>query len=200
MQRGKTRTLALWVVTPQSPTTDKKRITTATVIGGLAVPLMAVYGYSSWFFPNTIVEVGAVLPAVAAALWVALALARRPVAKTHTAGIPRISKPFLVTGVAVFGAITAWVALAIGFPAIVTAALSPNGQAIAVIESKTTGRWVRRSCDYKLALVGYAATFKHDFCVDSDVWTRVNVGDKVNLQVRRDAFGTRIYDIRRPES
>jgi hypothetical protein len=174
-----------------------KRVTTAVLIGSAVVLLTAVYGYSSWFFPSAIIEVGAVLPAVGAALWLTLALARRPAAQTRLAGVPRISKSFLVAGVAVFGAISAWVGLAIGFPAIVTAALSPTGKAVAVVQTKTTGAWRRRSCDYKLGLVGYAAMFKDTFCVDSVVWNRVNVGDKVNLQVRKDAFGTRIYDIRR---
>ena len=184
-----------------APVSTHTKHATNTVLIGVAVALlMAVYGYSSWFFPSALVEVGAVLPAVGAALWLALALARRPAAKTLPAGVPRISKPFLVAGVAVFGAISAWVALAIGFPAIVTAALSPNGQAVAVIQTKTTGRWVRRSCDYKLGLVGYTTMFKDTFCVDSVTWNGVIVGDKVKLQVRSDAFGTRIYDIGMPES
>jgi len=169
------------------------------LIGAVVALLIAVYGYSSWFFPSAIVEVGAIVPAVGAALWLALALARRPTARTHPTGVPRISKPFLVAGVAVFGAITAWVALAIGFPAIVTAALSPNGKAVAVVNAKTKGA-TRRNCDYKLGLVEYTTMFKDTFCVDSAVWNHVNIGDKVDLQVRRDAFGTRIYDIQRPES
>jgi hypothetical protein len=187
-------------VTLESSTTDTKRATTAVLIGVAVALLMAVYGYSSWFFPSVIVEVGAVLPAVGAALWLALALARRPAARTHRAGVPRISKPFLVAGVAVFAAISAWVALAIGLPAIVTASLSPNGQAVAVIETKRMRAGSRSSCDYTLGLAGYATMFKDTLCVDSVIWNRVNVRDKVNLEVRRDAFGTRIYDIRTPES
>ena len=168
-------------------------------VGAIAVILaLAVYGYWSWFFPSTIVQVAASLPAVGLATWLALALKRRPNSITPPKGVPRIGKPFLIASVLVFGGISAWVALAVGLPAMVTVILSPNAKAIAIVHTKSMG--IRRSCDYKLGLVGYGVMFKDTFCVTSAVWNRVKVGDKVDLQIRKDLFGTRIYELGTPES
>jgi hypothetical protein len=102
-------------------------------------------------------------------------------------------------GLATFIPVFAWIAVVVGLPAVITLVLGPNGEEMAVISTKNEGG-SRRTCDYKLGLVGYEVMFKETFCVSARLWNEVSAGEQVIVLVRKDILGTRIFGIRKAKS
>jgi hypothetical protein len=165
------------------------------MLGGLAL-----YGRYAWYFPNAaFATVAAILAAtfgIAGAyrlqLWViAGAYRRRPSISTLAFLLAFLS------GIT-FVALILWSAFVQGLPAVVTYLLGGNGTEVAVIGAKKKSQNSRYSCDYQLGLVGYKSVLKDTLCVDSALWNHAVVGQRVEILVRKDILGTRIFDIRLP--
>ena len=141
----------------------------------------------------------ATLPAIALGLWFTYLLCRRGALDPEQLRSQKIGKPILCLGLATFIPVFSWIAVVIGVPAFITLTLGPNAEEMAVISTKNEGG-SRRTCDYKLGLVGYEAMFKETFCVSAKIWNEVGAGEQVIVLVRKDIFGTRIFDIRKTKS
>lgn len=178
---------------------EKKRKERPFGVVAVGVVAFAIYGVLSWFFPSSSFVSVATLPAIALGLWFTYLLCRRGAFDPERLRGQKIGKPILCLGLATFIPVFSWIAVVVGMPALITLALGPNAEEMAVISTKNEGG-SRRTCDYKLGLVGYEVMFKETFCVSAKLWNDVSAGEQVIVLVRKDIFGTRIFDIRKAKS
>lgn len=163
---------------------------------------LAVYGWDAWYFPNVAFATVAAILAVTIGIagWYRLRL--WDIAGAYRLRLWIIKLAFLLaflSGVTL-GALILWSAFVQGLPAVVTYLLGANGTEVAVIgeKKKSQKQNSRYFCDYQLGLVGYKSVLKDTLCVDSALWNHVVVGQRVEIVVRKDILGTRIFDIRLP--
>lgn len=171
----------------------KGRLFGVTAIGLVG---FSVYGLLSWFFPGAPFVRVVTVPAIALGLWFAYLLCRPGILDPERLRRQKVSKPFFCVGIAVFVPVFSWTTVVVGVPALITRGLAPNTEELAVISTKREGG-SRRTCDHKLGLVGYETMFKDTFCVSERLWNEVNAGEQVVIVVRKDIFGTRIFEIKK---
>lgn len=179
--------------------TEKNR--KGRLFGMIAIGLVAlsIYGLLSWFFPSEPFVRVATVPAIALGLWFAYLLCRPGILDPERLRRQKVGKPFFCVGLAIFVPVSSWTAVVVGVPALITRGLAPNTEELAVISAKREGG-SRRTCDYKLGLVGYETMFKDTFCVSERLWNAVSAGEQVVVLMRKDIFGTRIFEIKEVES
>lgn len=105
----------------------------------------------------------------------------------------KIRKHILCAWAFTFIPIVCWASLVIGVPAFITSFLSPNSVERTKIVAKSEGGI--RTCRYEVGLEGFEVMFKDRICLNHNVWKYFLVNDAVTVSVRKDIFGTRIYEI-----
>jgi hypothetical protein len=168
---------------PHAPDPADRRAHGLTVSVVLLLSL-ALYGLYAWYFPTTTFAI------VGALLAVALVLAG-----AHHLRLWMLSKLAFFVCVPL-GALLVWSAGVQGVPAMVTQLLGARGAEVAVIGTKQRTANRRVFCEYQLSLIGYQSVQKETLCVKRALWSQVVVGQRVEIVIRKDVLGTRIFDIR----
>lgn len=163
----------------------------------LVLGLLAIYGLVAWYYPTQEFVSVATWPAVGLGLLFVYLLWRKGALRPERSENQRAPKALIYLSLLLFFPFICWSGLVLGFPAAVTAFLEPNAEEAALVATKTAGR---RVCDYKLTLVGYEAMFKAGICVEGALWQQVSPGNKVSLSIRKNYFGTRIFEIKPKQS
>ena len=101
-------------------------------------------------------------------------------------------KPFFCILSALFIPLFFWSALIFGVPAVVMRVLGSNGTLTATVREKDTGP---RTCRYQLRIEERSAFLKEELCVSSSLFNALSEGQRIELKVRENFFGTRVFEI-----
>jgi hypothetical protein len=151
---------------------------------------LGCYGWYAWYFPHAVWTAGAAVLAVVLAI-AGMHRLRLWTMSTRVYGVCLTLSALLLWPIV-------WCVVIQGGGAVATHLLGARSTEVAVIGAKTTPRDRSSFCAYQLRLVGYKAGLKETLCVDRALWHQVGVGQRVEIVVRKDLLGTRIFAIRLP--
>jgi len=156
--------------------------------------LLAVYGLLSWFFPSESFVAIASAPVLVLGGYLTYVLCRMRDQRTYNYKQHGLRKSVLCFAAFFVLSGTLWTALLMGVPALVTNFLGPNAEISVKVTSKQE-KYRRRSCDFKVTLDGFSTFLKSYICVLESNFRELTVGEDAILLVRKDIFGTRIFEI-----
>jgi hypothetical protein len=163
---------------------NKKTQDWIAVAGVLVFFSLALYGALAWYFPAQWLSVTLAVLMILASLYFSVRL-------TPFAARPSLITPFQFFAGLLIMSFVCWTVIGLAIPAIVMSFLGPNERMTVTVVEK---RYSRRSCS-SFRLAELSAPLKEKLCVGSTLYDKVVEGERVSVTVRRNALGTRVFEI-----